>query len=382
MNPRIAPVCRVLGGLSLALLCVPIGHELTREAPFGATPAEPIAAVPDGSAVPAKRVAEARSPLGDPPSTLPLGAGCAPSCSTLLAGSGETWEPSHARAAQVSAPPVEELELPPAGAVGVAVAFAQAAVEAVNSTPAQTRRYEPAQSPMPPQPARPARPGGLWLQPVISALLEPAEPATTETTDPQQPAAEPQGEGKTPAAMPPDAHAAPPLFDPSSTSPAANPGAPSKRGSLPSEKPGARSASPLPYGPAPNVTAPGGGPPANGPAGTPDGTDPATPVETPPWNNPVFSGGGPGPAAPGQPATPSQQPPGSPQPLIEGIGPVVERIAGGDPAPGELPAFTPGLEAALPSLLLVVAAVPEPASLSLFGIAAFCLAGLRRARRR
>jgi hypothetical protein len=381
MKPRTAPVCRVLGGLSLALLCVPIGHELMRDEMFGPPPPEPVAAAPEDPATAATSVAQERSRLGDLPSTLPLGAGCAPSCYTLLASSGEAWDPGHARAALVSAPPVEEL--PPAGAAGMAIAFAQAAVMEVPSTPTQRSRYEPVQ---PTMPAMPARPGGLWLQPVISALLEPADPATTASTEPPPRPAEPQGEGAPPAAVPPDAQAAPPLFDPSSTSPAANAGAPFKRGDKPSEKPGARSESPLPYGPAPNGTAPSGNLPARGPAGTPDGTDPATsfvpvsdapnaapvatPAEAPRWNEPVFNGGGPAPATP------------SPQPLIEGIGPVVERIAGGDPGPGESPALTPRLEAALPSLLLVVAAVPEPTSLTLFAIAGCCLAGLRRARRR
>jgi hypothetical protein len=401
MRPRTAPLYRVLGGLSLALLWVPLGNELSPDDMVGMArdTAEDVAAAQAGAAVTAAaQRTQQLAPAISVPSTFPLASPCAPSCSTLLAGmegSHSFWDAGPARAVPVSAPAVDE-EAPPARGASVAIAFAQAAVQPAAAAPTPGGRYTPA------EPVMPARPGRLWVEPVVTALFDPdaAEPGPTEGTaePPTQPdAAAPQEEGKTPAAVPADDHAAPAPFDPLSTSPAASPGAPFKRGSQPSEKPGARAAAPLPSGTAPNGAAPSGNGP--GPSGPADGTDPAhafvpageapnaapasTPVETPRWSTPVYQGGGPGPATPSQPATPAPQlaGPGSLLPLIESIGPVVERIAGGSPAPGEHPLLAPRAEAALPSVLLVVAAVPEPSSLALFGIAAFCLAGLRRARR-
>jgi hypothetical protein len=385
MNTRTAPIYRALCGMSLALLCGSLGQQFAPDAP-APTPTEPTASADSAAAADSTVALASRTTPGsrsvEPPSTFPIASPCTDHCGILPAGSDLSWGVTDHRVAPVSAPPMEEP--PPARGPDVAIAYAQAAVQQPTAEP---HAGEPFSFASPRVPVVPARPGGLSLDPIVLALLETETVPTDDTADavPLTAATDPRGET-------PDAHAAPDLLDPSSSYPSADSGAPFKRGSQPSEKPGARSAAPLPYGQAPNAHGPAMGPGSADPAGGGAPTvsldlphqaenpwSDKTPGDVPDWMAPVLNpGGDPGPAVAG----PQIGGPAPLLPLFNDTEPLVERIASGTPGPGEDPFRAPRLEsAARPTDLLVAAAVPEPTSLLLFAIASFSMAGLGRARR-
>lgn len=388
MNPRTAPLVRIVGGLSLALLCALLG--LQQDAgEWAETPAPEDASLSpvldDASSItPAALPAPAAVPLPAPAAVYPAPASCGPSCSGVAAPVELSWGTGHVAAARVSAPAEEEA--PPARGADVAIAFAQAAAQ--SAAPAAA----PSESRWPTPPVTPTPPASGWLEPVVSALFhaDPAPP-TPMVTDPALPAATPpQGTGTTPTAVPLAAQPTPEAFVPSSvTSAPIDPaGAPAKRPRKPGEK--ATGSAPAPLAAAP-VPARGGT--GQGGETDPNASDPPF-TEAPPIDSPGQGPGQPFIDAPGH--VPAWVPPVSgpglgpvdnnPQPGVPSPWapllndpPLVDRVAAPQPRAEDL--LVPNVEpAASPLQAVVAAAVAEPGSLVLLALAALGLAALQRQR--
>ena len=386
MNLRTAPVVRVVGGLSLLLLCIQVGLQQNAvEWPEAPPPSlEDVAAVLDDAAPAARRLAAAPAPSTAPPAGFGLPASCGSSCGGVPAPVELSWGTGHAAAVAVPAPPADEA--PPARGADVAVAFAQAAAQ--STVPAM-----PEERSWPTSPGLPARPGTPSVQPVVSALFDPdpAQPLQP-ATDPVLPAATPpQADGTTPMAVPLDADALP------EGAHAPSPGAPFKRSGQPGDKAGGRAPVPLaappvfhPYGTPGGST--GGGGTAPGPTGQASADAPGQPGAAsdpgpgqPPTEFPGLPVEFPGhvPADLPDPApgwlTPSLPPT---LPLLEDPS-VPDRVAAGEPQPGDNPLLTPRLEpVALPGDVLAAAVVSEPGALALLALAAMGLVATRRPTQR
>lgn len=387
MNPRTAPLVRVVGGLSLALLCVLLGLQQNAsewaEAP--APSPEDVSPVLDEAisitpAAPAP--APAAVPLSAPTAAHPALASCGPSCSGVAAPVELSWGTGHVAAARVSAPAEEEA--PPARGADVAIAFAQAAAQ--SAAPAAG----PSEPSWPAPPVVPTPPGSGWLQPVVSALFDADPPAPTPTaTDPTLPTASPpQGTGTTPTAVPLTAQPTPEGFVPSATAAPTGPGVPSKRHRQPGDKANGSTPAPLAAAsvPARGGTGQGGGsdpdpsdqPFTDTPSTATSGQGPGQPFSqapdhVPAWVPPV-SGPGLGPVDNNpQPGVPSPW-----APLLSDP-PLVDRVAAPQPRAEDL--LIPNLEPTASPLEAVVAAVvAEPGSLALLALAALGMAGLQRQR--
>jgi hypothetical protein len=244
MNPRIAPLVRVVGGLSLALLCVLLGlQQNAGEWAEGPPPTlEDVAAMLDEASTSTTSPlapAPAAVPLSAPTAVYPALASCGPSCSGVAAPVELSWGTGHVAAARVSAPAEEDT--PPARGADVAIAFAQAAAQ--SAAPAAG----PSEPSWPTPPVAPTPPGSGWLQPVVSALFDadPSPPTPTATGPTLPTATPPQGTGSTPTAVPLTAQPTPESFVPSATAAPTGPGAPSKRHRQPGEKANGSTPAPL-----------------------------------------------------------------------------------------------------------------------------------------
>ena len=396
MTLRTAPIVRVLGGISLAVLCVHLAMQQTSGQWNESPPptAEEAGAVPDEAPSTATRPAAPAAPAQSAPSAVDSAlASCGSSCGGAAAAPVElSWGAGQVAAARVSAAPVEDT--PPARGADVAVAFAQTAAQSAMPAAAPGERGWPS------QPAVSTPPGNSgWLEPVVSALLEPdPAPPTPTGTDTPLPTP-PQGEATTPMAVPLVAQPTPAGVDP--WSPIATPitpaGAPFKRTGQPGDKAGGRAPAPLagapvfhPYLPARGQGGQGGegGGEDPSPSGLPFADTPSSdapftdspgrapadvPSSVPDWV-PAVSG-------PGQAPVFGHTPlPGAPAPWVPLLSdpPLVDRVAAGPRArPEDL--LTPALEpAATPLDAVVAAVVTEPGSLALLAIAALGLAGLQR----
>ena len=394
MNPQAGPLVRVVGGVSLVLLCVQVGLRLN--APEWEE--SPPATFDDLAATVADASPEAPRPAAQPSATpsraVPAvygafpAAGCGASCGLHIAAPAEfPWGTGPVATALVTAPPVDEL--PPARGADVAVAFAQAAAW---SAPADA---VPQERPWPAPPVLPTRPGGTWLEPVVSALFDP-DPA--QPLQPATPAVQPteaQSDPTTPRAVPLDTAGMEPA------APLASAGAPFKRdGQLPADKASGRApvplaAPPVTYGPR-GISDGGGGPvPTREDSPSSLGPDDAGngPGNAPPDNAPD---GGPGlpTVFPGPDDFPGRVPNPLPDRAPEWVAPrqpttlpllhdpkVPERVATGEPQPGDDPLLTPRFEpVALPADAVGATAVSEPGALALLAIAAMALAASRRTR--
>lgn len=386
MNPRTAPLVRVLGGLSLALLCVHTGLQQNASESEGAPPPtlDDFATVLEEAPAAAPRAKTLALTALPAPSALGSGfVSCGTSCAGVAAPVELSWGTGHVAAAPVSAPVMEEM--PPARGADVAIAFAQAAVQSVAPAETPTERWWPT----PPAVSPPPAPG--WLAPVVSALFEPdpAQPLHTGSGHTQPTAPPPNG--TSPMAVPLSADPTPEGFNPS-TNPS---GTPFKRTRQPGDKANGPAPAPLVAGPVAYPNQPAGGGQGNG-GDHPEDNDDETPANTTPVNTtPVNTpDNGPGQASDHVPAwVPPVSGPGlgpvdnGPQPGVPApwaplvTAPLVDRVANPQPRAEDL--LVPPLESVTsPLQAVVVAAVAEPGGLALLSLAALGLAGLQRRRAR
>jgi len=320
MRLHAGPVCRVVGGLSLALACASLGQRLESvDAPD--PPADMLAADETADAPPPTAAQRPRPQAATARAAAPLGGGACntPPCGALLATSGfdlygagmlpvSGADGGHdgsavASGAAAAAPQV-------VARAGQGSAPRAGAGQGTPHSPRAAPGYRtPARSGIPSHPATPHGPGSVSLEPIITALLSRDPAAAAPTGDPEaerQPqAATPSGDGA-PSAAAPEADASDPTTAPDGRLPgSATPGstmpdgtaAPSKRGNLGPDKPSGRATAPMASPPSallPNAARPGADLPA----------EPASPIESPT----TLPAGGPGGGAPGD-GTPGSWPP-------------------------------------------------------------------------
>jgi hypothetical protein len=346
---RTAPIYHALGGLSLALACSPLGEHLSKWSQASTDPVETHVETHVGthfdtttaSASGSSAQAAVRTKLSQVQSL--------PTSGELFAGY------DHVPAVAVSA---EGL----GGHAADQGRATQGAMAGSSHQPAATSAS--ADGPGGPlefaTPSRPSGAGTPWIEPTITALLEP------ESVEPIVTAGAPDAEA-TPDAVVPHAGSTPARpFDPLATPEGPDTSTPFKRGGHTPDKPEGRAAAPLPGNEPVPSRPPAGGPPYPNPSPTVFPGDAPNPGPTP---------GGPldwpAPVNPPGPLTWPQQ-----NPLLPLLpDPPLDDIANPPLGPDDT------LDARLPNDLVVVAAVSEPSSLALLAIAAMGLAGIGRTRR-
>ena len=349
---RTAPAYQALGGLSLALVCSPIGEHLGQWSLASTDPSEThvetIAAGPAETSAPAR----AAAPQGD-------GCSGASHCQTLLTSGGFFAGVDHLPASAVSSEGLGDHEAKPGQGIRVAMAGTSQPSTATSASAQGPRPFA-----APAIPAMPSGPATTGVEPAVTALFEPTavEPIVT--------AGAPDAD-TTPEAVVPRAGTTPgDLFNPQGVPQDTTPFKPG--GDYTPDKPEGRAAAPLP----------GNSPLANWP---PTG-GPATPNEDGPPVPPTWPGDehAPDPGPGGSPdipwLVPVLGPPGPvsspPNPMEPLFSPVLDPIVNPPLGPDD------PLDNLVPSDLVVAAAVPEPTSLALLAIAAMGLAGIGRTRRR
>jgi hypothetical protein len=348
---RMAPVYQALGGLTLALTCSSLGEHLSQWSGVASDPLEPYADTVADPTPTHQAAVRAMAPLS----------GCPGSSCESIAAVGAMFAGSEAGVPSV---PVSGDVLGDASLQGQAMRVASAHGSSLPhaSAPDGSDGVD-ASEPMTSL-SMSGRPGASWVEPLVTALLEPTAVEPIVIAVGQDPEAVPEP-------VVPHAGAAPghPV-DPQAAPEGFATGTPSKRGgSPPSDKPGDRAATPLP-GNSP-VGAP---PPAGGPQKLPV-DDPW--VAFPPVAGPPL---GPAPDGPLQWDVPrTGTPPGPPGDALDPILPLFQPSRTPDQIAGESPGAQ--LPDSAPADLVVVAAIPEPTSLALFAVAALALIGARRRRR-
>jgi hypothetical protein len=339
---RTAPAYQALGGLSLALVCSPLGEHLSKWSQASTNPvathAETTAAGPAGPS----EHASVRKPATRAEEE------------SLLTSDGLFAGSDHVPSVAVSAEGLGDHAAESGGGIRVALAGSS------HSSGATSAAADGPDSFAPSFPALPPAPGGTpEIEPAVTALFEPTsvEPIVTAGA----PDAETLPDAVVPHAGSRPAHPYEPQAAPEG--PASS--TPFKRGGGHTpDKPEGRADAPLP---------------GNGPvSSTPPADGPRTPNPSPT----EFPGHSPNPGpTPGGPNDwlPPVNPPG---PLTWPQDPLVPLLP--DP-PDDIANLPLGpddpLDAGLPNDLVVVAAVPEPSGLALLAIAALGLAGIGRTRR-
>ena len=348
---RTAPAYQALGGLSLALLCSPLGEHLSKWSQASTNPvathAETTTAGPAGPS----EHASVRKPATRAEEE------------SLLTSDGLFAGSDHVPSVAVSAEGLGDHAAESGGSIRVALAGSSHSSGATSAAADGPGSFAPA------FPALPSAPGTPEIEPAVTALFEPTsvEPIVT--------AGAPDAE-TLPDAVVPHAGTAPAHpDDPQATPEGPATSAPFKRGGHTPDKPEGRAAAPLPG----NVPV-SSGPPAGGPSLPHDdglrapferpgdapvtGQTPGGPLDDPlPWQPPVI------------PPGPLTWPPMNPTLPLFDPSPVLDRIANPPTGPDDT------LDDVLPNDLVVVAAVPEPSSLALLALAALGLAGIGRTRR-
>jgi hypothetical protein len=349
---RMAPVYQALGGLTLALTCSSLGEHLGQWSGVASDPLEPYVDTVAGSTPIHQAAVRAMAPLS----------GCPGSSCESIAAVGAMFAGSEGGVPSV---PVSGDVLGDASLQGQAMRVASAHDSSLPhaSASAGPNASEPRTSlGMPGWPGlgMPGEPGAPWVEPLVTALLEPTAVEPIVIAVGQDPEAVPEP-------VVPHAGAAPghPV-DPQAAPEGLAAGTPSKRGGSPpsDNKPGDRAATPLPW------NSPVGDPP---PAGGPQ----KLPIDDPGTAYPPVPGLPLGPAPDG-PLQWDVPPLGLPDDALNPILPLFHPSTTPDAIVSEPPDDT--LPDSAPADLVVVAAIPEPTSLALFAVAAVALVGARRRR--
>jgi hypothetical protein len=339
---RTAPVYHALGGLSLALACSPLGEHLSEWSQAATDPVETHAETTTAVAATPEHSAARTTARTD-------GEGCGTSqCQSLFTSGGLLTESDYVASVAVSA-----------GGLGDQGRGVHVAAAGSSHQPAATSASADDPGPLAlPSPSLPSGSGTPWIEPTITALMEPTSVEPIVTAGAPEPETLP--DAVVPRAGTTPAHP----FDPQAAPEGPASSTPFKRGGHTPDKPEGRADAPLPWNEPVSSGPPAGGPYRN-PAPTEWPGNAPNPGPTP--------GGPPDWPAPVTPPGPLTWPP-NPMPHLFDPGPVLEKIANPPPGPDDR------LEDVLPHDLAVVAAVPEPSSLALLAIAALGLVGIRRTR--
>lgn len=361
---RTAPAYQALGGLSLALVCSPLGEHLSKWSQAAtdpvATHAETTTAAPAGSSERASARVAATGGAGDC-------TGGTSHCQSLLTSDGLFAGSDPVPSVAVSGEGLGD-QAGQGGGIRVALAGSSHPSGATSAAADGPDSFTPA------FPALPSAPGTPEFEPAVTALFEPTsvEPIVTAGA----PEAETLPDAVVPHAGSRPAHP----YEPQAMPEGPATSTPFKRGGGHTpDKPEGRAAAPLPSNGPVTSLPPAGGPPDTNPAPTEwpgDGPNPGpTPGGPQDWLAPMTPPGpltwAPNPRSPDSGSTPP-----NPLPHLFDPEPILDRIVNPPPGPGD------PVDAALPNDLVVVAAVPEPSSLALLAIAALGLAGIGRTRRR